>query len=320
MGALQNMHEINSRRLTHLIALAEEGSFARAAERVHLSQPALSRSIQALEDELEMKLFDRATRGVAMTAAGRMLVDRARRVLFETRCLFRDVELLKAHELGEVRIGLGPYAAVVLLPDLLVEFSRRFPKLKVSIELGDGDALLGNLRAEQIDFLVTDRRVPPVTPDVTIQRLPRHDGGWFARPGHPLLARSPVPLTALREFPLVSVTLPAFMKDALHRLLKFRAHEQIPLQVECNDVAVLKEVVAQTDAVLFATASAVRRDLAARRLARIPLSNPPRLGLEFALVYLAERTPSPAASSALALAEQVIGDADRAAQGILHAQ
>jgi DNA-binding transcriptional LysR family regulator len=54
------MHEINSRRLTHLIALAEEGSFARAAERVHLSQPALSRSIQALEEELGMKLFERA--------------------------------------------------------------------------------------------------------------------------------------------------------------------------------------------------------------------------------------------------------------------
>lgn len=174
------MHEVNSRRLGHLIALAEEGSFARAAERVHLSQPALSRSIQALEEEVGMKLFDRAARGVAMTAAGRLLVERARRVLFETRCLFRDVELLKAHELGEVRIGLGPYAAVVLLPDLLVEFARRFPKIKVSIELGEGDGLLAKLRGEQIDFLVTDRRVPPVTPDVTLQRLPRHEGGWFA--------------------------------------------------------------------------------------------------------------------------------------------
>ena len=313
------MHEINSRRLTHLIALAEEGSFARAAERVHLSQPALSRSIQALEDELGMKLFDRAARGVAMTAAGRLLVERARRVLFETRCLFRDVDLLKSHELGEVRIGLGPYPAVVLLPDLLVEFSRRFPKIKVSIELGEGDALIGKLRAEQIDFLVTDRRVPPVTPDVTLQRLPRHDGAWFARPGHPLLARGAVPLAALRDFPLVSVTLPAFMKDALHRLLKYRAHEQIPLQVECNDVAVLKDVVAQTDAVLFATGSSVRRDLEMRRLARIPLTNPPKLSLEFALVYLAERTPSPAASSALALTEQIMAEANRAAQHLLHA-
>jgi DNA-binding transcriptional LysR family regulator len=205
-----------------------------------------------------------------------------------------------------------------LLPDLLVQFARRFPKIKVSIELGEGHALLGKLRAEQIDFLVTDRRVPPVTPDVTLRRLPRHEGGWFARPDHPLFARDTVQLAALREFPLVSVSLPAFMKDALHRLLKYRAHEQIPLQIECNDVAVLKDVVAQTDAVLFATASAVRRDLATQRLARIPLVNPPRLALEFALVYLAERTPSPAAHSALELAEQVMDEANRAAQDVLH--
>jgi DNA-binding transcriptional LysR family regulator len=58
------MHEVNSRRLFHVVALAEEGSFARAASGVHLSQPALSRSIQALEDELGMKLFDRAARGL----------------------------------------------------------------------------------------------------------------------------------------------------------------------------------------------------------------------------------------------------------------
>jgi DNA-binding transcriptional LysR family regulator len=313
------MHEINSRRLSHLVALAEEGSFARAAGRVHLSQPALSRSIQALEDEMGMKLFDRATRGVALTAAGRLLVDRARRVLFETRCLFRDVELLKTHELGEVRIGLGPYAAVVLLPDLLVECARRFPKIKVSIELGGGDALIEKLRAEQIDFLVTDRRIPPVTPDVALHRLPRHEGGWFARPDHPLIARGMVSLAALREFPLVSVSLSGFMKDALHRLLKFRAHEEIPLQVECNDVAVLREVVARTDAVLFATASAVRHELEAGRLVRIALTHPPKLGLEFALVSLAERTSSPAASSALALVEQLMDDANTAALGVLQA-
>ncbi len=160
--------------------------------------------------------------------------------------------------------------------------------------------------------------MPPATPDVTLQRLPRHEGGWFARPEHPLFARGAVPLAALRDFPLVSVSLPSFMKDALHRLLKYRAHEQIPLQIECNDVAVLKDVVAQTDAIMFSTASAMRRDLQARRLARIPLTNPPRLGLEFALVYLAERTPSPAAHSALGLAEQVMDDANRAAHDLLH--
>jgi DNA-binding transcriptional LysR family regulator len=296
------MHDINSRRLMHLVALAEEGSFARAAARAHLSQSAFSRSIQTLEDDLGIKLFDRAARGVAMTAAGNLMVGRARRVLFETRCLFRDLELLKAHEFGEVRIGVGPYVAAVLLPKLIVEFSRRFPKVKIVVEVGEADTLLGKLREEQLDLLVADRRLQAVAPDVTLHRLERHTGAWFARPGHPLVARGEVPLAALREFPLVSVPLPAFMKDALHRLLKIRAHEQIPLQAVCNDVAVLKAVVAESDAVFFATASSLKADLDERRLAPIPLASPPRLTLDFCLVQLTERTPSPAAAAAMKLA------------------
>jgi DNA-binding transcriptional LysR family regulator len=225
--------------------------------------------------------------------------------------MFRDVELLKVHELGEVRVGLGPYAAVVLLPELPVEFSQRFPKIKMTIELGEGNALMEKLRAEEIDFVVTDRRIPPAAPDVELHRVARHEGAWFARPGHPLLAGGAVSLAAMREFPMVSVSLPPFMKDALHRMLKFRAHEDIPFQIECNDVSVLKEVVARTDAVLFATASTVRHELQGHRLASVPLAHPPRLGLEFAFVTLAERTPSPAASEARALAELILDAANQ---------
>jgi DNA-binding transcriptional LysR family regulator len=296
------MHDINSRRLMHLVALAEEGSFVRAAARTHLSQSAFSRSIQTLEDDLGIKLFDRGARGVTMTAAGNLMVGRARRVLFETRCLFRDLELLKAHEFGEVRVGVGPYVAAVLLPQLIIEFSRRFPKVKIVVQVGEADTLLASLRAERLDLIVTDRRLQAVAPDVTLQRLERHAGAWFARVGHPLLARGEVPLSALRGFPLVSVPMPAFMKDALHRLLKIRAHEQIPLQAVCEDVAVLKAVVACSDAIFFATMSSVHPDVEEGRLAPIPLESPPRLTLDFALAHLAERTPSPAAVAAMDLA------------------
>ena len=310
------MHEINSRRLAHLVALAEEGSFARAAERVHLSQPALSRSIQALEDEFDIKLFDRAARGVATTAAGRLLVERARRVLFEARCLFRDVELIRSDTLGELKIGLGPYAAEILFPDLPVEFAQQFPAIKVSIQVGEAGALMEMLRAERVDFVVVDRRETAIAPDVTIQRLTGHDGGWFVRPGHPLLSRAPVTLAALREFPLVSVPLSAFMEDASRRLLKFRAHEAIPVQLECSDVAVLKDVVARTDAVVFCTASSIRRDPEGQRLDRVAIIHPRKLGLQFALVYLADRTQSAAAEAALALAGQIMNDAGRAARAM----
>jgi DNA-binding transcriptional LysR family regulator len=310
------MHEINSRRLMHFVALAEEGSFARAAERVHLSQPALSRSIQALEDEFEIKLFDRAARGVVITAAGRPLVERARRVLFEARCLFRDVELIKSDAFGDVKIGLGPYASAVLFPDLLVEFAQQFPAIKVFAEIGEASALMEALRAERADFVIVDRREMAISPDVTLRRLTGHDGGWFVRPGHPLLARAPVPLVALREYPLVSVPLSVFMEDALRRLLKFRAHEAVPVQLECNDVGVLKSVVARTDAVMFCTASCVHRDAVGEQLVRVSIVHPRKLGLQFALVSLADRTQSAAADAALALAAQLMNDASRAARAM----
>jgi DNA-binding transcriptional LysR family regulator len=306
------VHDMTVRRLSHVVALAEAGSFARAADRVHLSQPALSRSIQAIEAELGLRLFDRAARGVTITQAGKRIVERARRVLFEANCLVRDAELLKTHEAGEVRIGLGPYPAMVLLPEMLVEFSQRHPNVEVKLELNHAQPMIDMLLAEEVDFLVLDRRVLPDNPALSVRPLRRHEGAWFARSGHPLIARGPASASALREFPLVSVPLPPFMQSAVHRLLKIRSHEKISVQLECNDVRVLKSFVEQTDALLFATASSVRKELAARTLVPVHVKDAPRIGLEIALVVLADRTMSPAGEVALSLAEQVLNDANLA--------
>ncbi|MGA7777365.1 MAG: LysR family transcriptional regulator [Paraburkholderia sp.] len=305
------MHEMSVRRLSHAVALAEEGSFARAAERVHLSQPALSRSIQALEEELGLRLFDRATRGVAITQVGKTIVERARRVLFEANSLVRDAELLKTHEAGEVRIGLGPYPAMILLPDMLVEFSQRHPHVEIKLELHHAKAMIDMLVAEQMDFLVIDRRVLPDNPALNMRALPRHEGGWFARPGHPLLGGTPATASSLRKYPLVSVPLPPFMQAAIHRILKIRSHEKVPFQLECNDVRILKSFVERTDALLFATPSVVRKELAAQTLAPVPVKDLPRMALEWATVTLADRTMSPAGEIALALAAQLMNDAKK---------
>jgi hypothetical protein len=104
------------------------------------------------------------------------------------------------------------------------------------------------------------------------------------------------------------------MEDAVRRLLKFRAHEEIPLHLECNDVAVLKSVVARTDAVMFCTASSVQREVLHERLVRVSIVHPRKLGLQFALVCLADRTQSAAAEGALGLAAQIMNEATRAAR------
>ena len=146
------------KHLTHLVALADERHFARAAERVHLSQPAFSRSIQALERALGQRLFDRDAGELRPTPAGVFLIERARRLLFDARCLQRDAELYAQSNFGDAALGAGPFPAATLMPRVLPELRRRYPNLRLRVEVGNWAQLLEQLRAERIEFFVADTR------------------------------------------------------------------------------------------------------------------------------------------------------------------
>lgn len=122
------------RRLKHLVALADTRNFGRAALQCHLSQPAFSRSIQAAEEELGLQLFDRGSLEVRCTDAGAFVVERARKLVFDSRCLERDVSLYRERLIGDLAIGVGPYPAATLVPALLIDMRQRFPGVNVRVE------------------------------------------------------------------------------------------------------------------------------------------------------------------------------------------
>ena len=146
------------KRLKHLVALADTRNFGRAATQCHLTQSALSRSIQAAEDELGLLLFDRGTLEVSCTDAGAFVVERARRLLFESRCLERDVSLYRERLLGDLAFGVGPYPAATVVPPLLTEIRTRFAGVCVRVEVNNADYLATHLRAEELDFYLADVR------------------------------------------------------------------------------------------------------------------------------------------------------------------
>ena len=119
------------RRLHHFVTLIEQGSFARAADALHLSQPALSRSIQALEADYGCALVDRSYGKAGTTAAGTMVLARARRMLREGRELRRELQLLQDIEIGSLRPGFGPFAAAFLLEPVLAALVTRHPRLGI---------------------------------------------------------------------------------------------------------------------------------------------------------------------------------------------
>jgi len=146
---------VEIRQLEYLIAVAEEGNFSRAAERVHVAQPSLSQQIKKLEDELGVVLFDRLPRRVVTTEAGARLVERARRILSEMADARREVGETRGEVTGTLAVGAIPTIAPFLLPDLLVRFRKRWPDVQLTVVEDVTDRLCDAVVNGRLDLALT---------------------------------------------------------------------------------------------------------------------------------------------------------------------
>src|SRR5262245_48735329 len=121
-------------QLEHFLAVVEERTFTRAAERVGRTQPAISQSIKKLEDEVGAPLFARDVHDVSLTEAGRVLVEYARKMVRARDDAMRDVGALKTLKTGTLNIAAHESAAVYLLPSPLRSYLARYPDVKIGID------------------------------------------------------------------------------------------------------------------------------------------------------------------------------------------
>ena len=130
------------RLLRYFIAVAEELSFNRAAQRLHMTQPPLSNQIKQLEEELGVLLFTRTSRGVRMTEAGEALLEEARRFFVQLEQATRVVQRVGHGEVGRLTLGFVPSASNEVLPRFLYEYRRRFPDMELFLtrDAGPGSA------------------------------------------------------------------------------------------------------------------------------------------------------------------------------------
>lgn len=141
-------------QLRYFCAVAETGSFSRAAEQSHISQPSLSQQILKLEDELGARLFDRLGRSVRLTELGKTFLPRARTVLRELEAARGDVVEGKEFIGGPVAVGVIPTVAPYYLPVHLAAFSRKFPQVQLTVVEEITPVLLDRLRAGTIDVAI----------------------------------------------------------------------------------------------------------------------------------------------------------------------
>ena len=153
------MIPIELRPLRYFVAVAEEMHFGRAAARLHMTQPPLSQTIQALESQLGTPLFSRTRRSVALTAAGRALLPEAQRLLMQAESLPALVQRAAAGESGQLRLAFVSSADYSVLPVALREFRSAYPAVQIDLREATSDVQLEELAAGNIDLGIL---IPPV--------------------------------------------------------------------------------------------------------------------------------------------------------------
>lgn len=274
-------------QLRHFLALAQIGSFSGASAKLHLTQPALTRSIQSLEEELGQPLFDRVGRKNELSAFGRYILDQARTLVDGANNLKLSGQQLLDGQSGAVAIGLGSGPGALLMTPLLAFMATHYPKAHLHIARGSTAMLVQTLRDRMLDALVLDIRSLNPSSDLLVEVLCELPGAFMCRKDHPLAVARQVTLQMVQAYPVASTPL----SDEVARILVDRygpdAHPDVMVNLRCEELPSLLEVARSSDAIVLAVRS-LASDLVA-----LKMSPPLNASAKFGWVSLRSRSESP---------------------------
>lgn len=299
---------IDLRQCRHVLALDQHRNFARAADALGLTQPALTRSLQVLEKSIGARLFDRDRTRVEPTPVGERLIERARRLVNQARDIEQDLQQMLGLEVGLLRIGAGPYPADLSVGTALGRFVKNHPQVLVDLATADWPALTRRVAAGEIELAVADIGLAAQDDQLVVEPLPQHQACLFCRAGHPLAGRASLTIDDVRSYPLVATSLPPRL-DSLAARDRRGLRSTLPEgttapEIHVDSFALVLPVVLQSDAIGGAAPSQIRSELDRGEVRMLPLELP-WLRTRYGIIRLANRTPSPAARSFLQILREV---------------
>jgi LysR family transcriptional regulator, pca operon transcriptional activator len=274
MSARAFVRDIQLRHLRCLVAVAQERNLARAAERLALSQPAVSKTLAELEVLAGQRLVDRGRHGARLTAAGQDLLAHALHVLEAVGNAGQSLDEGTPSRAARLRIGALPSVASAWVPQALATFFKSQPQVQVTVNTGPNPLLLDELRAGTVDFVLGRMADPQHMAGLSFELLQSEPLALVTRPGHPLAGTGAGAITihAVLGHPLVVYsegTIPRHTTESFLSAwgLKLPAARRL----DTLDVAVARLVVRDTDAVWFTPLGAASDDVAHGRLVRLPI-------------------------------------------------
>lgn len=295
---------ITQRRLQHLLVLVEHAHFGNAAKALHISQPALTKSIQALEAELGVTLIDRQHGAIGPTAFGDLVIQRSRRMLTEEDELRREIALLAGLETGSLKIALGPYPSVTSGYAAVARLLARHPKVSVTVRVAGWRAVASQVLARTVDLGIAELSGVDIDAQFAAERLPPYNGHFFCRPGHPLLDGKPVTPQRLLAYPWIATRLPPRVAGGLPSPLGAAgtidpSNGDFVPAVEIDVPMQLGALLAGGDALTIASLVIMERELRSGEVAVVPMTGP-SIQAGYGFIYLKDRSLAPAALAYMA--------------------
>lgn len=214
---------LDLRAVDYLLEIAARGSLRAAAQRLGLSQPALTKAVRRLEDETKVPLLDRRARGVTPTVFGEALLRHARHLRATLRDAEDELAALRLGLGGRVRIGAGPSWLGTLLPAAIERFRRERPEVRLHVTGGMDETLKGQLRDGGLDLvLAAISDLEPMGADLVGRALLEDDYRIVAHVDHPLAHRSAVDLAELLAYPWILPAAGTYMVTAINVVFRAR--------------------------------------------------------------------------------------------------
>lgn len=246
--------------------IAELGSISKAAELLHMSQPTLSKRISRLETQLGIPLFHRSNAGMVATAAAIYIMREGEKLDRQIGAIERHIELMATVQEGVINLGVGPIVEQLYFPEVLLEYSRRFPRIRVTLRTGDARQLRSWLHDGQIDVAAGPFEDELPIADLYAEPLDQDAVILVVRRGHPLDGRKRLSLKDIQAYPSIGPHLPPRLTTALGLAADF-THS-----VLCDNYATSKSLVLASDYVTGGPERLFATELAANSLVRLPMA------------------------------------------------
>jgi len=249
---------LRMRQLLLLVALGDEGNIHRAAEILHMSQPAASKLLKDLEDALDVTLFDRLPRGMSPTWYGEAMIRHARMALTSLGEAREEVEALKAGRFGTASVGSINTAGISLLPAAIASVKREYPSMRIGMQIETSDVLLERLAQGKLDMIVARLFERHDKTNLRYERLAQEPISAIARPGHPLAKARRLKLEDLIEAGWV---IPPTGSVLRHRFELMFQEAGLPIPgniVESTAILFISKLLQQTDFIAVVDADLAR--------------------------------------------------------------